>query len=195
MLLRGKWILLSLLIVLNFNVLSYAKDRVANTPRERLMECFPEQQAVAQAQRCVGACRVPENASQTRQNRCLHAYYDYRKAVGKSIVGLDLAAVESFQLDQLIATFSVRNGRINQFKLVGEQSKLAKRAAKVCSFKLPSAQNKSFTHFHRQFNEQIRAFRQQGKQVAYKLSDIRWSEDGTKERYLCQIGQISVVAI
>ena len=184
-----------LAFALCINTSAYAQDEIATTPRERRMECFSQQRDYpAEAQRCVGACRISDNASDVQANRCLDAYDAFRKASGQSRAPSQTLVVESFAIDYLVATFSVKNGRLNRFKLVGESSHLAKRAAKVCAFKLPASQSADPPQFNAQFRDQIRSIRNQGENYAFKLSDISWSEDGKATHYICNIGNVGVVA-
>lgn len=138
---KNKCYVYILSFVFKTNTLAYAQVEIATTPRERRMECFSQQRDVAEAKRCVGACRIPDNASDVQASQCQDAYYAYRKASGQPVAGLKTPTVESFEIDYLVATFSVKNGRLNRFKLVGESSELARRAAKVCAFKLPASQS------------------------------------------------------
>lgn len=176
-----------------------AQDNVATTPSEQLKECLVEKRKgnyPAETQACLVKCRIRENASEVQVNQCRDAYGAYRKASGKPLTSALASTVKTFEVDSLVATFSPRNGRLNQFRLIGENSELAQRAAEVCTFKLPTSQSYDDPQFQAQFREDIRAIRSQGgSNYAYRLSDISWSEDGRATHYTCTIGHVDVIAI
>lgn len=119
----------------------------------------------------------------------MKAYNELRKVSGKSVNALPPA--ESFLLEKLTARFSYLNGRLNRFELIGEHSELGQRAAEVCVFEFPADQ----APVQGRYNNKIREFMSQGKNIAYQFSGISWSEDGLNSHYPCQVEQVDVVAI
>ncbi len=174
-----------------------AQDKVATRPSEQLKECLSQKSNYpVEARACLVKCRIRENASEVQVNQCRDAYNAYRKASGQTMTSPSSLAVKTFEVDKLIATFSPRNGRLNKFRLIGENSELAQRAATVCAFKLPAAQSYDDPQFQALFRDKILTLRNQGiNNYAYKLSGVSWTEDGRSTHYTCSIGHVDIVAI
>jgi len=180
-----------------FDTSAFAQTVLATNSADQLQECLLQRHNYpTEAQACIGACRGvrTENATDVKKNQCQNAYNNFRKAAGRPYE--ELPDKLSYELDFLTAIFSLRNGRLDRFKLVGDNSELAKHAAKVCIFQLPESQLQGYRGpFHSQFNDKIREFKQQGKPFAYQLSEISWSEDGLSTLYPCQVKRVDVVPI
>lgn len=173
---------------------------LAESPSDMLAECLSQLKSGNSEHRlelrqCLQKCRIRSDAHESLVAACHESYSAYRKASGQAVAGSAAPEVKSYQLKSLTATFSPRNGRLNRFSLVGEHPELAKRAARVCAFKLPDSQSHNGPQFQAQFGDEIRAIKNQGANFAYKLSDVTWTEDGTATHYTCQIGQVGVVAV
>lgn len=184
----------TLLAPILFGILTgvLAQSLPATTPSEQLQECMSERRNYpTEVRKCIIACRGvrAENSESYKINTCRKAYNEFRRASGKS-EGAPVN-VESFSLDKLTAMFSYRNGRLNRFELIGEHSELGQHAAKVCVFEFAEGQ----APIHSRFNDKIREFSSQGKNIAYQFYEINWTEDGLNMHYPCQVKRVDVVAI
>ncbi len=179
--------------ILSFSSFAPAQTSMATTSPEQLHQCMAQRNEYpVEAKACLIACRgiTAKEANNVRINACQKAYNTFLTATGQP-EGQPIP-VKTYQLDALTASFSLRNGRLNRFKLVGDNSELAHHAAKVCAFKLAESQ---LVDFRTRFNDKVRQFKQQGKHYAYRLSGITWTEEALSTHYICHVKQMDVVAI
>ncbi len=182
---------------------------LATDGRAKIMECntqmrvFVQQRAndaVAAADRCVGSCRGTygtDDIPPERLQRCEVAYENYRKVAGFSTAETSAAISEAFHVDSLVATFSIRTTRLDQFKLTPPgQSKEAEIAESRCYFKLSDAAQKAYNLKNSPENRQkIMEIRAKNQFAAFKLSDINWVEDGTRTKYECTVEHLEIVGV